>query len=442
MTFVDSNPVLAPSLRSPDKGVIGQSQDDTGGNGGDFDSVFKSLEKPELPKPGNENSDNKFLRFADVMPSTDAKHRIDAADKNTVPETTLSKTDNTVEPSFNQDVRVNEVPAKPETKRSQLSDATDSKRSVDDMLELLQTAPTPPPVQASTPDTVAVSSVSPQPQLMPLVVETLPKSLATGRSDIADRKSAASTVSPPATQITEGSDTDAPMPTEPDKTFRFARADGKGASVNVAISALAEGARKDTTAVTGEKVETVTVLDSRRYLGLPATNNVALISSALAKETALVQTGQSSLVVLDDATSKVVNTLKLQLTPVELGSVVATLRLSGEALSVDLRVETGAAFRQLSDDQSAIIKTLQAQGFEIDQINVRLVSSDIATVQTDNQSGQQSRQGQQGSFAQSQQQQGNPQSSSRDDRHTREDSRLDPAVDYGVDNSVRGGVYL
>lgn len=442
MTFVDSNPVLAPSPRSPDKGVIGQPKDDTGSNGGNFDSVFKSLEKPELPKQVTENLDNPYVTLADVLPTTEATHRIDTTDKNSLPKSAALETLLTVEPSIQQDVRVADIPARPKTEPSLLSDTKDTNRSVDDMLEMLQAAPTPPPVPPSSQDTVLVNSVSPQPQLMPLVADNLPKSAAIGRSDINDRKSAVSTASS-ATQIVERSDTDAPMPTEVDRTFRFARADGKGASVNVAISALAEGARKDTTAVTGEKVETVTVLDSRRYLGLPATNNVALISSALAKETAaLVQTGQPSLIVLDDATSKVVNTLKLQLTPVELGSVVATLRLSGEALSVDLRVETGAAFRQLSDDQSAIIKTLQAQGFEIDQINVRLVSSDIATVQTDNQAGQQPRQGQQGSFAQSQQQQGNSHSSSRDERRTREESRLEPTADLVSDNGVRGGVYL
>ncbi len=50
------------------------------------------------------------------------------------------------------------------------------------------------------------------------------------------------------------------------------------------------------------------------------------------------------------STGKVVNTLKIQMTPIDLGLVTATMRLSGDALNVDLKVETGAAYRQLKED--------------------------------------------------------------------------------------------
>lgn len=38
-----------------------------------------------------------------------------------------------------------------------------------------------------------------------------------------------------------------------------------------------------------------------------------------------------------------VNTLKIQMNPIDLGLVTATMRLAGDALNVDLKVETGAA---------------------------------------------------------------------------------------------------
>ena len=58
--------------------------------------------------------------------------------------------------------------------------------------------------------------------------------------------------------------------------------------------------------------------------------------------------------------------------PIDLGMVTATLRLKDDELHVEIKVETGDAFRQLSDDQSAMVKALRAQGFAVDQVNIVL----------------------------------------------------------------------
>ncbi|MFD1328436.1 flagellar hook-length control protein FliK [Mycoplana ramosa] len=158
-----------------------------------------------------------------------------------------------------------------------------------------------------------------------------------------------------------------------DQVFRLVRADGRGKAVEIAISGNGEAsAMKDQG---GAKVEAVTILDSRRYLGLAQTGNSAAVTAAIAQDrswaAALADTADKA----PDPTGKVVNTLKIQLHPIDLGTVTATLRLQGDALVVDLKVETGKAYRNLSEDQDAIVKALRGHGFSVDQISVQLTSS-------------------------------------------------------------------
>ncbi|MBW3097357.1 flagellar hook-length control protein FliK [Pseudohoeflea coraliihabitans] len=74
-----------------------------------------------------------------------------------------------------------------------------------------------------------------------------------------------------------------------------------------------------------------------------------------------------------------VHTLKLQLNPLSLGQVTAVLRLSGEELNVQLKVETAEAYRQLSSDSASIIKALRAQGFGVENVSVQHVLPDRPT---------------------------------------------------------------
>lgn len=87
--------------------------------------------------------------------------------------------------------------------------------------------------------------------------------------------------------------------------------------------------------------------------------------------------------------SKVLNTMKLQLKPAELGLVTAIMKMQGEVLQVDLRVENVEAFRQLNDDSSAITKALKGHGFAIEQVNVQL---SLSGDKGQNQPGQQGQQ--------------------------------------------------
>lgn len=159
-----------------------------------------------------------------------------------------------------------------------------------------------------------------------------------------------------------------------DQIFRLVRSDGKATPVEIAVGGSGEAsAASEQVRLPG--IETVAVLDSRRYLGLAQQGNITAVTAAIAQDpawaTALAEQTDSA----PDVTGKVVNTLKIQLQPIDLGTVTASLRLQGDTLVVDLKVETGKAFRHLSDDQDAIVKALRGHGFSIDQVNVQMAPS-------------------------------------------------------------------
>jgi chemotaxis protein MotD len=63
--------------------------------------------------------------------------------------------------------------------------------------------------------------------------------------------------------------------------------------------------------------------------------------------------------------------LKIQLHPAELGMVTANLRLAGEQLTVELRVETRDAYQRLTADSDTIVKSLRALGLDVDQVTIQ-----------------------------------------------------------------------
>lgn len=184
--------------------------------------------------------------------------------------------------------------------------------------------------------------------------------------------------------------------------FRFARADGKGQAVSMNIAANGDKtvAKTDAAGQAGAKAEAVTVLEARRYLGLAPTGNAASITSQIAGNPEWVNsvqsTAASSETLVQANTGKVLNTLKIQMHPIDLGTVTATLRLKDDQLQVELKVETGDAFRQLSDDQDAMIKALRAQGFAVDQVNVVFNAPDSSGGGSSQQQSQAQQQGQDG----------------------------------------------
>ncbi|WP_187968123.1 flagellar hook-length control protein FliK [Aquibium microcysteis] len=72
-----------------------------------------------------------------------------------------------------------------------------------------------------------------------------------------------------------------------------------------------------------------------------------------------------------DAPAGPVRDLRIQLNPAELGSVDARLRIVGEQLSVEIRVEGREAFRRLSSEKDAILTALRGLGFAVDDVSIQ-----------------------------------------------------------------------
>lgn len=186
----------------------------------------------------------------------------------------------------------------------------------------------------------------------------------------------------------EAGATDAPAG-DADQIFRLVRADGKAKPIEIAIGGNGEiSGSGDGKLSIG--AEAITVLDARRYLGLAQQGNSAAVTAAMTQDPSWAAALSDA---APDVTGKVVNTLKIQLQPIDLGTVTATLRLQGDALVVDLKVESGKAYRSLSEDQEAIVKALRGHGFAIDQISVQMSSSSDRSGNTGQGTGQGAGQG-------------------------------------------------
>lgn len=160
---------------------------------------------------------------------------------------------------------------------------------------------------------------------------------------------------------------------EADRTFRFLRADGKGQALSMRVGQSDGETVKYDVGTARDAGQTVAVLEARRFLA-PVSNNAAALTSAMIGDgewtSAMMPGSELANAAAQSSSGKVVNTLKLQMSPIELGNVTATLRLHGEELSVMITVETHAAHKQLSKDQDDMLKALRAQGFAVDQIQI------------------------------------------------------------------------
>jgi chemotaxis protein MotD len=154
----------------------------------------------------------------------------------------------------------------------------------------------------------------------------------------------------------------------------------KSAGHAVSLSFLTgEGVSLGATGADGNQaidgIGSIAVLDYRRFPGLADGSNTTSLANLIASDkgwTSVMRSNQTS-DAATSATSKVINTLKLQMNPANLGTVTATMRLAGDdGLTVDLRVQSAEAYRQLSNDQGAIADALRAQGYTIDRIAVTL----------------------------------------------------------------------
>lgn len=231
------------------------------------------------------------------------------------------------------------------------------------------------------------------------------------------------------------------------RTFRISRADGRGVSMDVHLGAeqvgSKDGAKKS-------DLENVSVLESRRYIGLAQNTNSAAVTAALSGDSEWARAMQPSSALSNAAdwtsTGKVVNTLKIQMNPIDLGLVTATMRLAGDALNVDLKVETGAAYRQLKEDHGKILESLRSQGYAVD--NVTISMAPVERADAGSQAGSQGQASQQQSLPQ--QGQGGEARERHNQMAQRTDGGFNGAGETGIEDvsaggarsSGAGGVYL
>ncbi len=149
----------------------------------------------------------------------------------------------------------------------------------------------------------------------------------------------------------------------------------------------------------GKATETITVLDSRRFIGLAPSSNATALTGLIANDSEWVSAMQPGSSLSNEAaqssTGKVVHTLKLHMTPIELGSVTMSLRLAGDELAVHMTVENVAAYKKLQQDSKSILDGLKAQGLTVDNITISIASSDKSDqtgTQANNQQNQQAQQ--------------------------------------------------
>lgn len=131
-------------------------------------------------------------------------------------------------------------------------------------------------------------------------------------------------------------------------------------------------------------MQSVDVLDSRRIIAPVSTSNGANIAATMAGDgewSQAMRSASTSDVSTTDrlTTDKTLNTLSIKMTPESLGNVTANLKLVDGQLTVSLVVENGSAYRKLHEDQGELMKSLKAQGFSVDQIQISIASPEKST---------------------------------------------------------------
>ncbi|WP_296080760.1 flagellar hook-length control protein FliK [uncultured Agrobacterium sp.] len=174
-------------------------------------------------------------------------------------------------------------------------------------------------------------------------------------------------------------------------------------AIDLHIASHEDGSTKiDATLASTANLDVVQVLDSRRFLALAPTANTTNITAAMTSDPdwATAMAGQTAGAPLVTSTGQVVHTLKIQMSPVDLGHVTAALKLVGDELSVHLTAHTLKGYAELQKDGSAIVDALKSQGFSVENVTVSLATgTDRQDNSTNNrQSGDPGQQGaQQGS---------------------------------------------
>ncbi len=161
---------------------------------------------------------------------------------------------------------------------------------------------------------------------------------------------------------------------EPSAPVRFEPAAGPAAASAEhapAARTRAKDALSETPAEPAKAAPRITVVAQQSIPAPPPSTAVVLVESIATSDLLDPARKTSALDALHaSATHASARSLKIQLHPAELGMVTATLRFAGEQLSIELQVETHDAYRHLSSDGDAIVKSLRDLGYDVDRVTV------------------------------------------------------------------------
>jgi len=120
-----------------------------------------------------------------------------------------------------------------------------------------------------------------------------------------------------------------------------------------------------------ETPRTVSVTASQSFAA-PASHPMSQTTAALVA-TISADNGFRQAAAMQAATPSVAlptHVLKIELRPADLGSVTASLRMTGQQLTVELKPETHEAYRRLEADKDDIAKSLKRLGLGVDSVTV------------------------------------------------------------------------
>jgi chemotaxis protein MotD len=105
---------------------------------------------------------------------------------------------------------------------------------------------------------------------------------------------------------------------------------------------------------------------------VPLSQTASALVEAIASDEGVQQAFSNASLASQTTSSVAVPThvLKIELHPSELGAVTASLRLSGGQLSIEMKPETHEAYRRLTADSEAIVKSMRSLGFEVDHVTI------------------------------------------------------------------------
>ena len=123
---------------------------------------------------------------------------------------------------------------------------------------------------------------------------------------------------------------------------------------------------------TGQQANVVHVVSERSFPA-PAAPSIGSTVANLAEVLAAARSQAATPAALAQQHPTVAvpaHTLRIELHPAELGTVMASLKLSGDQLSVELKPDTAEAYRHLSKESDAIASSLKKLGLDVGTVTV------------------------------------------------------------------------